>query len=77
MLALRQWPQGPDMAETSESTSGPGSRGQARDVAPPATIAGHSALEGLLTFGLLFGVITVVRWVVGPSPVSDAMPGRG
>jgi len=65
------------MAETSESTSGPGSRGQARDVATPATIAGHSALEGLLTFGLLFGVITVVRWVVGPSPVSDAMPGRG
>ena len=65
------------MAETSGPTSGPGSRGQARDAATPAMIAGHSALEGLLTFMLLFGVITVVRWVVGPSPVSDAMPARG
>lgn len=65
------------MAETSEPTSGSGPRGQARDAATPAMIAGHSALEGLLTFVLLFGVITVVRWVVGPSPVSDALPARG
>ena len=65
------------MAETSGPTSGPGPRGQARDAATSAMIAGHSALEGLLTFMLLFGVITVVRWVVGPSPVSDAMPAGG
>ena len=62
------------MAETSESTSVPDSRGQARDAATPATIAAHSALEGLLTFGLLFGVITVVRWVVGSSAGRELMP---
>jgi glycerol uptake facilitator-like aquaporin len=37
-------------------------------------IAQHSAIEGLLTFVLLFGVTTIVRWVIGPSPVSDAVP---
>lgn len=40
----------------------------------PAVIAGHSALECLLTFVLLFGVTTIVRWVAGPSPISDAVP---
>ncbi|SCZ16489.1 Major intrinsic protein [Streptomyces sp. 136MFCol5.1] len=40
----------------------------------PALIAGHSALECLLTFVLLFGVTTIVRWVAGPSPISDAVP---
>ncbi|MER5603217.1 aquaporin [Streptomyces sp. NPDC002265] len=39
-----------------------------------AVIAGHSALECLLTFVLLFGVTTIVRWVAGPSPISDAVP---
>ncbi|MEU9543498.1 MIP/aquaporin family protein [Streptomyces mirabilis] len=37
-------------------------------------MAGHSALECLLTAVLLFGVVTIVRWVAGPSPVSDAIP---
>jgi glycerol uptake facilitator protein/aquaporin Z len=37
-------------------------------------IAGHSALECLLTSVLLFGVITIVRWIAGPSPISDAIP---
>ncbi|MEW2624056.1 MIP/aquaporin family protein [Streptomyces sp. NPDC048106] len=41
----------------------------------PAVIAGHSALECLLTTLLLFGVTTVVRWVAGPSRLSDAIPG--
>lgn len=41
---------------------------------PPAVIAGHSALEGLLALVLLFGVVTIVRWIAGPSPVSDAIP---
>lgn len=35
----------------------------------------HSAYEGLLTTVLLFGVATDVRWVIGPSPISRAMPG--
>ncbi|AVH60832.1 MULTISPECIES: MIP/aquaporin family protein [Streptomyces] len=35
----------------------------------------HSAQEFLLTSVLLFGVTTIVRWVIGPSAVSDAIPG--
>ncbi|MCW2932310.1 MAG: hypothetical protein JWM19_3272 [Actinomycetia bacterium] len=31
-------------------------------------------MECLLTAVLLFGVITIVRWVAGPSPVSAAIP---
>jgi glycerol uptake facilitator protein/aquaporin Z len=31
-------------------------------------------LECLLTLVLLFGVTTIVRWVMGPSPVSRAVP---
>jgi glycerol uptake facilitator-like aquaporin len=34
----------------------------------------HSALELVLTSILLFGVTTIVRFVVGPSPVSRAFP---
>ncbi|MFG3025437.1 MIP/aquaporin family protein [Streptomyces sp. NPDC048254] len=37
-------------------------------------MAGHSALECLLTAVLLFGVVTIVRWIAGPSPISDAIP---
>ncbi|MGK4585862.1 MIP/aquaporin family protein [Kitasatospora sp. HPMI-4] len=46
----------------------------AASTATIATIARNSALEGLLTLVLLFGVATIVRWVVGPSPVSRAVP---
>jgi glycerol uptake facilitator-like aquaporin len=35
----------------------------------------HSAYEALLTTGLLFGVATAVRWVIGESPISRAVPG--
>ncbi|SDS65312.1 aquaporin Z [Actinopolymorpha singaporensis] len=35
----------------------------------------HSTYEALLTTALLFGVATIVRWVIGPSPVSRAIPG--
>jgi glycerol uptake facilitator-like aquaporin len=38
------------------------------------TIIWHSALEFSLTFVLLFGVVTIVRWVVGPSAVARAIP---
>ena len=62
------------MAENQQSTKGPDPRDQARGAPTLATIARHSALECLLTFVLLFAVTTVVRWVVGPSPVSDAIP---
>ncbi len=41
---------------------------------PPRTIIWHSALEFLLTFVLLFGVVTFVRWVIGPSAISRAIP---
>ena len=41
---------------------------------PPRTIVWHSTLEFLLTFVLLFGVVTFVRWVIGPSAVSRAVP---
>lgn len=34
----------------------------------------HSMLELILTCVLLFGVTTIVRFVVGPSPISRALP---
>ena len=33
-----------------------------------------SALELLLTFLMLFGVTSIVRWVIGPSPISRMIP---
>jgi glycerol uptake facilitator-like aquaporin len=41
----------------------------------PGQLWRHSAYEALLTAFLLFGVATVVRWVVGASPISRALPG--
>jgi glycerol uptake facilitator-like aquaporin len=38
-------------------------------------VAWQSAGEFLLTAVLLFGVVSIVRWVIGPSPVSRAVPG--
>lgn len=35
----------------------------------------HSAYEALLTTVFMFGVVTVVRWVIGASPISEAIPG--
>src|SRR6202795_3649750 len=34
----------------------------------------HSALELILTFFMLFGVTSIVRWVIGPSLISRAFP---
>ena len=39
-----------------------------------AGILRDSALELLLTFLMLFGVISIVRWVIGPSPISRMIP---
>jgi glycerol uptake facilitator-like aquaporin len=39
-----------------------------------AQLARNSAFELLLTFTLLFGVTSIVRWVIGPSPISRAIP---
>ena len=39
-----------------------------------ARLARDSAFELLLTFVLLFGVTSIVRWVIGPSPISAAIP---
>jgi glycerol uptake facilitator-like aquaporin len=39
-----------------------------------ARLARDSAFELLLTFVLLFGVTSIVRWVIGPSPISGAIP---
>jgi glycerol uptake facilitator-like aquaporin len=44
-------------------------------LAPPGRLARDSALEFALTAVLLFGVVTIVRWVIGPSPISRAIPG--
>jgi glycerol uptake facilitator-like aquaporin len=40
-----------------------------------ARLARDSAIELILTSILLFGVVTIVRWVIGPSPISHAVPG--
>src|SRR5580700_6074889 len=40
-----------------------------------ARLARDSVLELILTFCLLFGVVSVVRWVIGPSPISRTIPG--
>jgi len=59
------------MAEVPASPSEPRPPNHAAGIPPaPAAIAGHSALECLLAFLLLFGVITIVRWVLGPSLIS-------
>src|ERR1700736_487277 len=34
----------------------------------------HSALEVILTFFMLFGVTSIVRWVIGPSLISRTIP---
>jgi hypothetical protein len=41
---------------------------------PLARILRDSTLELLLTFLMLFGVISIVRWVIGPSPISRMIP---
>jgi glycerol uptake facilitator-like aquaporin len=35
----------------------------------------HSGYEAVLTAVLLFGVASVVRWIIGASPISRAVPG--
>jgi glycerol uptake facilitator-like aquaporin len=40
----------------------------------PGTLIRRSMLELILTAVLLFGITTIVRFVVGPSPVSRALP---
>ncbi|WP_335941323.1 MIP/aquaporin family protein [Streptomyces sp. PTD5-9] len=62
---------------TTESTSSgapPAPAAPGNDPVTPSAIARRSALECLLTLVLLFGVTTIVRWVLGPSAVSDAIP---
>ena len=39
-----------------------------------ARLARDSAFELMLTVILLFGVTSIVRWVIGPSPISRAIP---
>jgi glycerol uptake facilitator-like aquaporin len=50
---------------------------QARPDPPPLTLTQlwrQSGYEALLTACLLFGVASVVRWVIGGSPISRALP---
>jgi len=42
--------------------------------APLTRLARDSAFEFVLTAVLLFGVVSIVRWVIGPSPISRAIP---
>lgn len=62
------------MAGTPERPDRSASPAQASAASTPAAIARHSALECMLTFSLLFAVATIVRWVMGSSPVSEAVP---
>jgi len=41
---------------------------------PLAQLARNTAYELILTFILLFGVTTIVRWVIGPSFISRSLP---
>ncbi|MFK0106925.1 MIP/aquaporin family protein [Streptomyces sp. NPDC091217] len=60
------------MPDTPPPSNGPGPAGRDSTSSPsPAVIAGHSCLECFLTCVLLFGVTTIVRWVIGPSYISD------
>jgi hypothetical protein len=38
-------------------------------------LAQHSVFELVLSSVLLFGVVSIVRWVIGPSPISRTIPG--
>jgi glycerol uptake facilitator-like aquaporin len=44
-------------------------------VASSTRLARDSGFEFALTAVLLFGVVTIVRWVIGPSLISRAIPG--
>jgi glycerol uptake facilitator-like aquaporin len=62
---------------TVRSAGQPDPPGRARRAENPVslrTLIWHSALEFSLTFVLLFGVVTIVRWVIGPSAVARAVP---
>jgi glycerol uptake facilitator-like aquaporin len=41
---------------------------------PFARLLRNSALELLLTLFMLFGVTSIVRWVIGPAPISKMIP---
>jgi glycerol uptake facilitator-like aquaporin len=43
--------------------------------ASPGQLVRDSAFELILTSILLFGVVSIVRWVIGPSPISRTIPG--
>ncbi len=53
------------------------SSGSPKNVKQPvsARLAQDSTFEFVLTAILLFGVVSIVRWVIGPSPISRAVPG--
>lgn len=63
---------GPALPDHEQARQDPA--GEQRKPASARTVIWHSALEFLLTFVLLFGVVTFVRWVIGPSAVSRAVP---
>ncbi|MET8944871.1 aquaporin [Streptomyces sp. NPDC004542] len=44
-------------------------------IVPSGAVWRHSALEGLLSCVLLFGVTSIVRWFVGPSFISSKIGG--
>jgi glycerol uptake facilitator-like aquaporin len=49
--------------------------GSGRAALPVSRLLRNSAYEAVLTAALLFGVAGIVRWVVGPSPVSRSIRG--
>jgi glycerol uptake facilitator protein/aquaporin Z len=54
--------------------AGSGDQDRAYPWLPPLSRLRNSGYEAVLTTALLFGVATAVRWVIGPSPVSRAIP---
>jgi glycerol uptake facilitator-like aquaporin len=59
------------MKDAVAATASVNSQGQRVSL---ARILRDSALELLLTFLMLFGVVSIVRWVIGPSPISQMIP---
>lgn len=46
------------------------SKKEMKTLVPVGKLALHSGIESMLTSALLFGITTIVRFVIAPSPIS-------
>jgi glycerol uptake facilitator-like aquaporin len=67
------WTGGADRSSSSPPAIN-GEQTEVRSTSQLGSLIRNSALELILTSALLFGVTTIVRFVVGPSPISRALP---